>query len=254
VLESLGSKNVWQWAACGKHPLAKDYFTLGRNDALLKVFANWVEEGYRNLSGRKELRSCQCSWRFWARQKGGALVCGLIRDSSDKIGRPYPLLVLGSGVVENWEKHWDLLPFACERTWNQMEYFASGIPRDIKYLEDELRRIREPSSQWDEFFVQRERLALPASHDGSQKVQKELRNLGRDKSELVESSEFRLDLTQHSAGDPWVTVIFWHFVLKENSNSIPNAVFMGGGVNRSFLNVFRRPMAPADLVRLWDVG
>ena len=63
-----------------------------------------------------------CSWRFWAKGANKkALVCGVARDSSDSVGRPYPLLVVGTGPLADWEDEWELLPAACENTWNQMD-------------------------------------------------------------------------------------------------------------------------------------
>jgi hypothetical protein len=34
----------------------------------------------------------------------------------------------------------------------------------------------------------------------------------------------------------------------------PNAVFMGGTADAAHLAVFRRPLVPADFVRLWSVS
>jgi type VI secretion system protein VasJ len=54
------------------------------------------------------------------RQKRNA-DCGLGRDSSDSIGCPYPLLIMGEGRLKGWEKRWSQLPVQLNRTWKRME-------------------------------------------------------------------------------------------------------------------------------------
>ena len=81
----------------------------------------------------------------------GFLACGLLRDSSDSLGRPYPLLIIGSGSLQGWEERWDLLPLACERSWEQMESIATGTFLDFEHLQEEVRRIEPPRPQWSGF-------------------------------------------------------------------------------------------------------
>lgn len=87
------------WAACGKHPAARDFFRVGQEFPMLKIFSRWVDDGYTVLA-RKNNNFLPNSWRFWA--KGAVrdfLMCGLIKDSSDRIGRNYPLLIIGTGLL-----------------------------------------------------------------------------------------------------------------------------------------------------------
>ena len=46
----------WQWGAYGKHPVAKDYFKLGKEFPLGKGFSDWVEKGYQIITSRKDIR------------------------------------------------------------------------------------------------------------------------------------------------------------------------------------------------------
>ena len=55
-----------------------------------------------------------------------------------------------------WEEQWDLLPFACERTWDQIEYLSSLMVTDFKKLEIEVQNNRSPSPEWSEFYSHRE--------------------------------------------------------------------------------------------------
>ena len=38
------------WAACGKHPAARDFFRVGQDFPLLKIFSGWVDDGYNMLA------------------------------------------------------------------------------------------------------------------------------------------------------------------------------------------------------------
>src|SRR5512145_774650 len=104
----------WMWAAYGKHPAIKDYFRVGQDFPLLRVFVSWVENGYKQFTPERDT-AMQNSWHFWARGAASdSIVCGLVKDSSDGIGRNYPLLIIGTGPLREWAENWDLLPLACE--------------------------------------------------------------------------------------------------------------------------------------------
>ncbi len=106
----------WQWDVAGKHPVAKDFFALGQRSLMAEAFTEWIRRGADSLiSTSKELLIHSCSWRFWAKTpQAGILACGVIRNSCDSVGRPFPLLVMGTGKLEKWEDNWELLPFSCE--------------------------------------------------------------------------------------------------------------------------------------------
>ena len=92
---------TWHWSAFGKHPAAADYFRLGYSSPFVDGLTKWVESGYRLLAERSDTPPPFCSWRFWARGFGReSLVLGVVRVSSDSLGRPYPLLIMGSGPLQ----------------------------------------------------------------------------------------------------------------------------------------------------------
>ena len=120
MLGSVKSERSWKWTACGKHPSAGDYFKFGNDDLMVREFTGWIEDGYHQLLLSSPKRSRLCSWRFWVKgQKKNAIVCGICRDSSDRMGRPFPLIVIGKGKVPGWEDHWDLLPLIFENIWSR---------------------------------------------------------------------------------------------------------------------------------------
>ncbi|MDH4206598.1 MAG: TagF domain-containing protein, partial [Desulfobacteraceae bacterium] len=140
-------KNTWDWAACGKHPVARDYLRFGLTTSLLVAFESWFEKGYQ-IRSQRSIQS-ENSWRFWAKGlKKGNLVCGVGKDSSDSIGRQYPLLIMGDGFLEGWEEDWNLLHYVFEKTWDQMEDISSRRYDDLKDLENEVCNIENPAHYW----------------------------------------------------------------------------------------------------------
>ena len=159
MLDTLDDENNWQWAVFGKHPAAKDYFRMGAETTFVEGLFGWVENGYQLLTANADATPDFCSWRFWAREAGkNTLACGVVRVSSDSMGRPYPLVIMGSGPLKNWQENWDLLPFGCERTWRQIEYLAANLFTDFKKLEEEIRTIRPPEADWSEQAEKRKAL------------------------------------------------------------------------------------------------
>ena len=138
------SKQTWNWAACGKHPVGRDYFSVGLNDPILKAFSDWIDSGYQRLNPEHGSASVFYSWRFWAKGlKKGSLVCGVGRDSSDNIGRPYPFLIMGTGPLKGWEENWDVLPDVFGETWRQMEYMSAKRFSDFEQFGDFEIEVRE---------------------------------------------------------------------------------------------------------------
>jgi type VI secretion system protein VasJ len=253
MLGSIGTGHSWQWAAYGKHPVAKDYFRLGKDFPLGKGFSDWIEKSYQALTARKEARPGPCSWRFWARGVGrDVLACGLVRDSSDRVGRPYPLLIMGMGPLKGWEDQWDLLPFACERTWEQIEYLSALIATDFKKFEVEVQNIRSPSPEWPEFYSHRESFREElTSHWNVSGC--DPGDPGRA-SRLTEKTEIYVGLDEGPFDDHFIRIGFWHSLFRAHLKVIPNAVFMGGTFEKAYLALFRRPLLPSDFLEMWSLS
>jgi len=243
----------WQWAAFGKHPVVKDYFKLGQYGPLVKVFSDWVDSGYQRIAAKR--KGSLYSWRFWARgPKRDGLGCGVVRDSRDQLARPYPLLIMGAGRLAGWEDQWDLIPLACERTWAQMEYLYTKTLDSLKQLEEETQKIPPPLSEWAEFREARRNSleGSPSSNPHSAPWEKwkgeELLSRLRPKAEIF------LPLDPGSSVDPWAEIRYLHYLLKMGEKNIPQAVFMGGNLEKSLLAVFKRSVGPADFAQLWSVS
>jgi type VI secretion system protein VasJ len=233
------ANSSWQWSAFGKHPVASDFFRLGEDAPLLKGFADWVEKGYQALISRRTPAQGLHAWRFWARgsQKEN-IACGVVRDSSDRVGRPYPFLIIGTGLLNSWEDHWDLMPFACERTWDQIEYLSAFVANDLKKLDQEVHRIRPPQPQWQDFERNRKDL-----QEGEKRV-----SLGEDQPELL------IEMQINSDHDHLAQASHYHRLIRSRMKMAPNAIFIGGTLDRICLALFRRPLQTSDFVQLWSVS
>ena len=242
MLELIRPARQWEWIACGKHPVARDFFFVGREFPLARSFSEWVETGFRNFSEKKNTISTGASWRFWARgPRAGSFVCGLIRDSSDSLGRSYPFLVMGTGPLKGWEEQWELLPFACEKTWEQIEYLAVQGRSDLKQFENEIAGIRTPGPDWPLFVSQRERLMQGKEASGSP-------------GNMPEGNNGFLSLPLVATGDQLEQISASHSRLKTGLPSAPTVLFMGGSMEKAHVAVFQRPLVADDFVKLWTLS
>ena len=246
------SKNSWNWGASGKHPVGRDYFRAGPEDPFLHAFSDWIENGFRKLNPEKNANPSVCSWRFWARgNKKGRISCGVARDSSDSIGRPYPLLLMGTGSLKGWEANWDLLPDICVGIWSQMEYLSAKRFSDFEQFESEIRHMKPPEAGWSEIRTKAGELA-----DGSFENRRTLADgeVGEMVTRLSQDRTLFIPLDSGSSSDPHTMAGFWHSMMKSEISDPPSTVFMGGSSEGTFLAIFTRALTPVDFVRLWSGG
>ncbi|MCX8117631.1 MAG: type VI secretion system-associated protein TagF [Desulfobacterota bacterium] len=228
----------WQWSAFGKHPVAADFFWLGHQAPLLKGFSEWVEKGYQGVLSKNPSPQRLHAWRFWARgAQKGHVACGVVRDSSDRIGRPFPLLIVGTGMLEGWEEHWHLMPFACERTWDQIDYLAAFVINDLKKLDQEVRQLRPPLSDWRDF----------------ERNRKDSKTLEEEAFSLLGGSEGFCNLKMNPNVDLLNETIHCLDRMRNRTKAAPHAVFLGGTADRTCLALFRHPLQTSDFIQLWSL-
>jgi type VI secretion system protein VasJ len=217
----------------------------------MKSFSDWVEKGYEMLLSKKDIGKEHFSWCFWA--KGSSkevLICGLVRDSSDSLGRPYPLFVVGIGPLKGWEDHWDLLPFACEKTWNQIEYLSAQMFNDISKFEVEIQNVRPPAPEWSEFKAKRENSLKFVISSDDNNLSQYIRDVKNRAVRLSKKIECFICLDDRPLLDKSILISYWYLHLKLHIKTIPNIIFMGGSLEKSYMALFKRPLAPADFVDL----
>jgi type VI secretion system protein VasJ len=255
VLGLITSKKAWHWNACGKHPAVRDYFKMSSSAPLPEAFSNWIDKGYRMIISGRNPTLNQYSWRFWARstEKKG-VACGVVRDSSDSLGRSYPFLIMGIGTLDGWEGHWNLLPLVFENAWSQIEYLSARVLRGFRQLEDEVRLLRSPHPNWSELKC-KENESLRDVQFSSKNMAPgvALRDAENSVRALKEDAQVFVTLESERTKDPLLLAGQWHSFLKTRLSGAPNAVFMGGIPEEVHLAVFVRPLVPTDFVRLWSI-
>ncbi|MDD4356963.1 MAG: type VI secretion system protein TssA, partial [Smithellaceae bacterium] len=244
----------WRFIAVGKHPVAKDFLKLGESIPLVNDLSAMLKTAYSTLTSKSNSVPGFSSWRFWSRGTGkDSLVCGIVRDSSDKMGRPYPFLIIGSGQLKDWELQWDLLPFACENTWCQFEYLSTQKFDSVKKLEEELANIRPPSPQWSEHSDRRKSLNQIGSPLDPFASFLDLKKLTEQVAGLSDQNEHFVSLDRGPCHDKILPVSLWHHLFRGTLKSVPQTVFLGGTLDKAFLVAYSRTLKAEDAVQLWSV-
>ena len=232
-----------------------DYFQLGSSAPLVNAFAAWVENGYQKLVSKNRKRPAFCSWRFWAKgMQKGYIACGVGRDSSDCAGRPYPLMIMGTGTLAGWEENWDILPLVFAETWRQIEYITSRHFSDLTQLETDIGRVKLPSREWSAFA---ERRLKDGKHDNSAEenmMSQRRREIEKDAGALLATKELIVSIDADQGCDSLTMAWFWLCLLKSRIDIVPNAVFLGGIPEKAYLAIYNRSLNSGDFVRLWSVS
>jgi hypothetical protein len=218
----------WVWGASGKHPSVKDYISLGEETPVLSALSRWVEQGFPSIGHTPSGRS----WRFFTRGlKPGELACGLLKDSSDGAGRAFPLLMVGYGRLEGWEKRWDRLAYAFDNAWERMEFFCVKRLFDLDELKGDISRLPQP--------------CLDASGQTAGSVESAWTPpVGCDDMitlSLTDGPNLRDEAFRLLEG------------MKQRGFPIPASVFIGGPRDRILLIVFMRSLKNADFETLWTI-
>lgn len=233
--------------------MAGDFVEVGSRNHLGEAILGWVEKGYETLASKHFTTSSVPSWRFWAKGSGSdALMCGLCKDSSDSLGRPFPLLVFGTGRLSGWKNAWELLPLACERPWREMEYLCAKRFDAFEQFKTGVRQLKAPSRDWSALkeellAVETQTVSLPTD-DALSCCEGSLEHGGWT---VADAQVLFCALEQWSFEDVSVVSARLHHLLKRENPEAPSAVFIGGSGVKTFLVVFRRALAPLDFVRLW---
>ena len=255
MLGSIKTKFNWEWTAYGKHPATSDYFQIGGSDPIVKAFFGWLETGYQKLLSTKTERNQLHSWRFWSQgMKRDTIACGVCRDSSDSLGRPYPLTVMGVGALPEWKDHWDLLPAVFDSVWAQIEYLIARQVRELDQLEVDLRHIKMPSPHWSTYDSQRLNTGTPDTSSSEWSLSRSSNGFKKGVDALLTHGEFCVCLDNNESGDSLRPVIAWSRALRASGNIVPSSIFMGGLPERSYLAVFQRSLNANDFVRLWSIS
>lgn len=244
MLGRLNLNHTWKWAAVGKHPAAADYIQLESATPLLQAVADWTTKGYDQITRNRENAQGNYSWRFWLRGvKRGNLIAGVIRDSGDRIGRPFPLLIMGEGQLRGWEKKWELLPAVLAQFWQGAEYIGAHQYDNLTALSAAINTLVSPQ-------ISHLKKTKPARVPADANLSPEFSDCGVS---LQREGKALVHLNHLQTGNLVDTLIQWHMQLKACTPGLPRAVFLGGNPQRTCVVVLQHPLGPADFEMLWTV-
>ncbi len=213
---------------------------------MLNSFSGWIENGYQVLASGDNPAKPRRSWRFWTREaRRDNLACGIVRDSNDSLGQPYPLLVIGTGPLKGWVSQWDLVPLACESVWGQMEYLSTKTFNDLRELGEGVQNVTPPDVEWLELARKRESFQDLGPLEISQ--------LEKGISGFSERTDCFILLDQMPPRDDFERIGLYHSFVRARMEAAPSAIFMGGTAQKPYIAFFRRPLAPSDFIHLWSV-
>ena len=240
------NKKKIQVAAHGKHPAFNDYFSLNMDFPMASALASWVEKG----TGLKKTHdnSSIHAFRFWVRGiKKGELIFGVIRDSSDNMGRVYPLIIMAKVFVKDWEKRWNYILSGFETifrtfediTASRYENFREFETRMARVVSRELARVKDSGMEWQyDYKTLDERSRLPGimlAWFNENSVNKAMT------IQVAALSNGFASNTSH--GKPQG--------VSGNKKEIPGAVFLGGLPDSPCLSIFSRPLRAEDFTNLF---
>ncbi len=112
----------------GKHPSFRDFVEAGSPALISKAMRQWLDTNFSRQAGRiKERGFSGISWRFFIRGlERGQAAAGILMESSDSIGRAYPLLLIMEGQLAEGDSQVTGCIAALEPMWQAMEQMAAA--------------------------------------------------------------------------------------------------------------------------------
>ncbi|GAB6097181.1 hypothetical protein JCM14469_34350 [Desulfatiferula olefinivorans] len=252
MFKLIGKPPEWSLAIFGKHPVAGDYLSLGRVTPLLKGFSAWMDAGYETV--RPEARKGQGCWRFWAKGPNGKLICGIVKTSRDCHGRAYPLMMAGEGRLPDTGRDWDLMPVACESTWQALSTLGEEESPSIVHLTRRLLSIDGPAPRWETYRNTWEATRGQGMSVNRPAPRSDFMNKMNNIDGLSRRSHFSVRIDVGGQGDVLIPVIKLLTLLKTRSKIEPATVFIGERPGDRRLTVMKRSLTPRDFKGLWETG
>ena len=251
MLDGLKKRPRWYWHAGGKHIIVKDYFGLKSDLPLFSSLLNWMTKGYESCvrSFQKEEIQESRSFRFCARgAKPQEIVFGIILDSTDGVGRSFPLLIAGTGGLEDWRDHWDLLPYACEASWGQMDYLIARNFASLDQFNASIKGLSPPLEDWETLRLKRKQSLHNGGKEYSTAISMALK--------MVKEKEFPVDNNRSFS----ISLGSSHFSISDLGTrekkmqvhlEAPQCFFAGGVQQEQKLSVFFRKVDTDDFKTIW---
>lgn len=221
-------------SAYGKHPAFDDYFSVNMNTPLANALSVWIENGTKS-DGTADKNKVIRSFRFWVLGiKKEELVLGIIRDSSDRLGRPYPLLIIGSTRMKNRDNQWPSI-FSCfEPVFRAFEEMTAARYEIFKEFEASLLKVKFFQPDFENSDTVFSKCLMTWF-----KKEKERRSLALPVSDLLDK------FTSHPPASPTRGIF-------KTDSPLPGAVFLGGLPDNPMVNLYNRPLGTRDFHSLFN--
>ncbi len=138
-------KGGWTPYLWGKHPSFRDFVETGSPGIMAQALRQWMDRSFAaSASAMKEQGFSGTCWRFLIRGRGSNdAAFGLVKESSDAIGRPYPLLLVMEGALEGLSGQIVQVLKRLEPAWMAMEQVAAGSYRSGQELARAVEGLKE---------------------------------------------------------------------------------------------------------------
>lgn len=236
----------WQWSVYGKHPSFNDYLNYQTNNKLLHALSMWVESGSKQIEAKNNLIY---SYRFWVKGiKKNDLIFGIIKNSSDSIGRHYPLFIAGHGTILGWAKNWDIVFQVFDSILRIFETLSAKRFQNFNDVKLNLNNIKFNPLEWEKTISI---MGNPDEFD-SLDILAGYYELNRIKNSNKQAmSEISIPIINDNPSESFVEKPGLMKNLFKRKAPVPDCVFIGGLPEQPVLKVFNRPLVPDDIKALF---
>jgi type VI secretion system protein ImpM len=221
-------------SAYGKHPAFDDYFSINMEPPLATALSSWVETGMKSggitAGNKNQIRS----FRFWVLGiKKEELILGIVRDSSDRLGRIYPLLILGKTRLKNRDREWPKIFNGFDRVFRAFEAMTTARYTAFKEFENSLLKVQFYDSDFK-----------PSDTRLSNGMTVWFTHLQESASSMISVAALmdKFDAQPHDLQKK-----------KRMNLSPPGAVFLGGLPDTPMVNLYNRPLGTRDFQTLFNL-
>lgn len=226
-------------AACGKHPAFIDYIRVNSALPLANALASWVDAGMTSsIADFKKNRGIH-SFRFWTRgPHKQTLIVGIVKDSSDSLGRTYPLLITGQVFMKDMHRQWRAVFDRFGQVFRAFEEMTAARYDRFKEFETALSDVRFP------------------------KTENNTMNETSIFSDCLAAWSLKNGIDDHLILPMPVFLEKYQALFENNLNQgrgttrtePPKALFIGGLPEHPLIAIYQRPLRSSDFCRLFDLS
>ncbi len=226
-------------AACGKHPAFSDYIRVNTTLPLVNALTSWVDAGMKSGGMDCKKNGGIHSFRFWIRGvHKKTLIVGIVKDSSDSLGRMYPLLIMGQVYMKDQNRLWPAVFDRFEKVFRAFEEMTAARYDSFKEFETALYDIR---------FTETDKNFVHGISEFSECLADWALKNGPDDVLFLPMPVFLEQYQSHTDNGS---------IEKRGGTRVepPKAVFIGGLPEKPITAIYQRPLRTSDFCMLFDLA